>query len=597
MVSKKRFLKEKFAASIILFLLISLIALIPQANGAGFPQKGAVGKTAMISTTEVETTKIVLDLLKKGWNAVDAAIATQFLMGVYEPGMTGIGGFGFEATIYWAKTGEISELMAGGRAPAKASANMFKVVPGAEPGLPPKVQERANVIGYKAPLVPPIVKGLHELHKKYGTRSWKELIDPAIKVAEEGFEASLTYLHDLKEAEEVLKMFPASVALYLPGGKIPEKGQKIFNKDLAKTMHKIAEQGPDVFYNGEIADAVVNYLQKNGGIINQEDFSVPRLEERKLSSFTYRGYRVLVAPNLGGSALAEIMNILSNFDLKRMGYQTPESLHVIIEAMKLAFADRYVYAADTDTVATPLDGMMSWIYGRDQARRIDLKKAQIFKPGDPWLYQNIGKNLVKSASRENIKFAMGPGSHETTQYDIVDQYGNIVVMITSLRSVFGSGVTVPGTGFILNNGMALFDPRPGTNNSIAPHKAPLANGAQVLVLKDNKPFLAMGAPGGRAIITATAQVLINLLDYGMSLQDAIDAPRVHSEAVGKLVLMESRIPETARKELEKKGHEIRLLQDYHPIAFARIQAIQINPESGLLFGGSDPRVNGAAMGY
>jgi gamma-glutamyltranspeptidase/glutathione hydrolase len=386
------------------------------------------------------------------------------------------------------------------------------------------------------------------------------------------------------------------VEIFLPEGKIPDLGQKILNKDLAKTMKIIAEKGPDVFYQGEIADSILHELQQHGGIITKEDFSVPKLEEKKLSCFTYRGHRILVAPNLGGSALAEILNIASNFDLSRMGYQSPESLHVLIEAMKLAFTDRYVYAADMDSVATAIDGMFSWVYGRDQARRIDLQKSQIFKPGDPWLYQSIGKNLVKSANAENVKVAMGAGAHETTQFDIVDQYGNIVVFITSLRSNFGSGVTVPGKGFVLNNGMALFDPRPGNNNSIAPHKAPLANGAQVIVLKDNKPFLAMGAPGGRGIITATAQVLINMFDYGMNLQDAIDAPRVHSEAVGKLVAVEPRIPETTRKVLENMGHQIKVFPDYHPY-FAVMEAIQLNPESGLLFGASDPRKNGAAMGY
>jgi len=592
---KKGFLKAIWETAIFVIIVAVCSA---SANGAGYPQKGAVGKTAMVSTTDKETTRIVLDLLQKGWNAVDAAIATQFLMGVYEPGMTGMGGFGFEATIFWAKDDEITEFLAFGRAPGKARADMFKIVPGIEPGLPAKVAERANVVGYKAPLVPPILRGLYELNKKYGTRPWKELVEPAIKVAEEGFEASPKYVQDLKDAEAILKMFPASTELYLPGGKTPEKGQKIFNKDLAKTMRMIAEKGPDVFYKGEIAEAITGYLQKNGGIIHREDFSVPRLEERKLSSFTYRGHRILINPSLGGSALAEIMNILSNYDLRRMGYQTADSLHVIIEAMKLAFTDRYVYAADPEAVPTALDGMMAWSYGRDQAKRIDLKKAQTFTPGNPWPYQSIGRDLVKSAKQQNIKMAMGPGAHETTQYDIVDQYGNIVVMITSLRSNFGSGVTAPGTGFVLNNGMALFDPRPGTNNSIAPFKAPLANGAQVIVLnKDEKPILAMGAPGGRAIITATALVLSNMLDYGMSLQDAIDAARIHSEAVGKIVLMESRIPEAIRKELERRGHEIKVLPDFHPIAFARMQAIQLNPETGLLFGSSDPRVNGAAMGY
>lgn len=596
MSSARRFSRGRFWTCFLLAFLISSSMFVCHSNGSGFPHKGAVATTAMVTTTEAQTTKIVLDLLKKGWTAVDAAIATQFLMGVYEPGMTGLGGFGFEITIYSAKRQEITEFIAMGKAPSKSSADMFEVVPGEEPGLPAKVKERANVIGHRAPLVPPMVRGLFELHKKYATKSWKELIEPAITVAETGFEATQPYIDNLKAAEKVLRTFPASVQAFLPEGKVPDLGQKIFNKDLAKSMKIISEKGPDVFYQGEIADSILNELKQHGGIITKEDFSVPKLEEKKLSSFTYRGHRILVAPNMGGSALAEILNIASNFDLRGMGYQSPQSLHILIEAMKLAFTDRYVYAADMDSVATAIDGMFSWVYGRDQARRIDLQRSQIFKPGDPWAYQSIGKKLVKSAYAEGVKVAMGAGDHETTQFNIVDQYGNIVLFITSLRSNFGSGVAVPGMGFVLNNGMALFDPRPGSNNSIASHKAPLANGAQVIVFKDNRPFLAMGAPGGRGIITATAQVLINVLDYGMSLQDAIDSPRVHSEAVEKLVTVEARIPETTRKALENMGHQIKVFPDYHPY-FAVMEAIQLNPESGLLFGASDPRKNGAAMGY
>lgn len=592
MFSKKMLFKVPIMT---IFIICFSVLISHQAKGVEYPQKGVVAKTAMVATPTKATTKIVLDLLKKGWNAVDAAIATQFLMGVRVPGATGIGGKSVSVTIYWAKTGEFTQLEAIAIAPERASATMFEIEPGLEPGLPGKVKDRANVIGYKAICVPAPVKGLYEAHKKYGTQSWESLIEPAIRLAEEGFVATEPYVEALKTAEKNLRMFPGSAALYLPGGKIPEIGQRIFNKDLAKTLRKIADQGPDVFYKGEIADSIVSYLQKNGGIITKKDFLAPKLGEGKLFSFTYGGYRFFVKPNEGGSTLAEILNILSNFDLRRMVYQTPESLHIIIEAMKLAFTDRYAYAGDPGTAITPLDGMVSWIYGWDQAKRIDLQKAQIFNPGDPWPYQNVGKNLSKSLTTEKIKSVMGSGDH-TTQYDIVDQYGNIVITSTSNRSGFGSGVVVPGTGFVLNDQMGLFDPAPGNPNSIAPFKIPLANGCQVIVTKNNKPFLALGAPGGRRIITSELQVLINMINYGMSLQDAIDAPRVHCEAIGKEVCVESRIPEVVRKELEKKGHKIKLFKDYDEF-FALVQAVQIDTESGLLFGGSDPRTDGAAMGF
>lgn len=591
-------LKIKKVIIVLLTILFCSLILLSNCFSFPYPQKEVVGKNVMVCTTNDRTTKIVFDLLKKGWNVVDAAVAANFLMGVYEPAMTGIGGFLVRADIYWAKTGEVISTRGFARAPEKATPDMFEIVPGVEPGLPAKVKDRANVTGFKAPCVPPHIAFLYSLQKKYGTKPWEEVLSPAIKVAEEGFEVTERYVDFYTSFDDVerLKPYPYSVELFLPGGKIPAVGQKIVFKDLAQTMRKIAKGGPDVFYKGEIADTIVNYLQKNGGIITKNDFLIPRAEYLKPSvSIDYRGYRILgLAENHGGSATAQILNILSNFNLKELGYMTPKSIHVMLEAMKIAFTDRFYYSADRLQVPVPLDGLMSWGYGLAQARRIDMNKAQIFERGDPWAYQSIGKELTKSPSLKEIKASMASGDHETTEYVMVDQYGNVLVMVTSLRSTFGSAVSVPGTGLLLNNAMALFDPRPGTNNSIAPFKLPLSNCVQFIVFKDGRPILAIGAPGGRWIITGIAQVLINIIDYGMSLQNAVDAPRVHAEADGNVVNMEARIPESVRKSLKSMGHEVQPWKDYFP--WPVVQVIKMDPTSGLLFGYSDTRAQGAAMG-
>ena len=295
-----------------------------------------------------------------------------------------------------------------------------------------------------------------------------------------------------------------------------------------------------------------------------------------------------------------MLNILAAFDLRAMGHNTAASLHVFIESLKLAFIDRYEYSADRDLVPVPYDGMMSWAYGRERAKLIDTEQAQIFEPGEPWKYEASGYKLYTSdATRATASPAQsfrGSGEEDTTFLCAADSDGNLLLLTTSLLRGFGSKVTVPGLGITLNSSMYSLNPRPGHPLSIAPFKRALRNSGPVIVVRDDEPYMILSAPGGRRIMTAILRTLTNVIDYGMGIQAAIDAPRIHSEANLYEVLMEERIPEEVRAELERLGHEIVVRPPYSG-GFALVQGILVDVESGLMYGGSDPRTHGGARGY
>jgi gamma-glutamyltranspeptidase/glutathione hydrolase len=265
---------------------------------------------------------------------------------------------------------------------------MFEVL-GKPPGHPGdvwrvKVKDDANRLGFRAMFAPSTVAGYWYLVKNYGTLSWKEVMAPAIKVAEEGFIADELYVNAVKASADLLKGFPGSAEMYMPGGKLPQIGERIVFQDLARTLKKLAEEGEDAFYKGEIADKIVQYVQKNGGILTKEDFTSYRVEVSPLKASQYRGHTILTYPQASnGSTIAEVLNILSTFDLRKMGFDTVESVHVFIEALKLAFIDRYEYVGDRDFVPVPYDGLMEWGYGRERAKQINMKNAQLFKPRIP----------------------------------------------------------------------------------------------------------------------------------------------------------------------------------------------------------------------
>ena len=597
-----------------IFVALLLCILMPRNSDAWFQyyrsQKEAVGMNGVVASCDDRATEEGLRVLREGGNAVDAAVTIAFLMAVYEPYNSGLGGHGGHMAFYEAKTGRYVAIDASARAPARAKADMFEVVrnPPGHRGDVWRVQVNGdeNHTGFRAMFAPSTVAGYWHLVQSYGTLSWEEVLRPAIRVAENGFIADELYVRAVSNAEASLEKFPGSRDMFLPGGQLPQVGDRIVYKDLANTLRRLSHGGRDLFYEGEIASEIVDYVQKNGGILSIEDFKGYEVEVSPLVASQYRGYTVLTYPqSSNGATIAEALNILAAFDLHGMGFNTTDATHVFIEALKLAFIDRYEYSSDRDLVPVPYDGMMSWAYGRDRARLIDMQISKIFEPGDPWAYEASGYKLYEGLAgfkREDAEGLSpsesfrGDGSEDTTFLCVADRHGNLLLLTTSLLRGFGSKVTVPGLGITLNSSMYSLNPRPGHPLSIAPLKRNLRNSGPVIVVKEGEPYMILSAPGGRRIITAVLRTLVNVIDYGMGIQAAIDAPRIHSEANLYEVLMEDRVPEQVRAELSRMGHEIVLRPSYSS-GFALMQGIQIDLVSGLKFGGSDPRTHGGARGY
>lgn len=586
-------------------VLIILAAEVPSHSANYYrQQKEVVALNGAVASADDRATEVGLDVLKKGGNAVDAAVTIAFLMAVYEPYNSGVGGHGGQMALYLAKTGEYLAIDSSTRAPAKARPDMFEVI-----GTPPdnpgdnwrvKVKDQANDVGFRAMFAPSTVAGYWYLVKHYGTLPWQEIIAPAIKVAEEGFIADELYVRAVHGNAASLAQFEGSAEMYMPGGREPKVGDRIIFKDLASTLKAIADGGVDAFYKGPIADKIVDYVQHHGGILTKEDFTSYEVEVSPLVASQYRGYTILTYPQgSNGSAIAEALNVLGSFELAKMPFDSVQAVHTFIEALNLAFIDRYEYVGDRDFVPVPFDGLMAWGYGRERAKLIDASRAQIFPPGNPWKYDANGRKLFdqekKGPSNQNSKYRPA-GQEDTTFMCAADKQGNLLLLTTSNQSSFGSKVTVPGLGITLNSSMNNMNPIPGHPLSIAPFKRVLRNSGPVIVVKGNKPYMIVSAPGGRPIISAILRTLTNVLDYGMGIQAAIDAPRIHSEANLYEVQMESRIPADVRATLTQMGHQI-VVTDPYSTNFALVQGIIIDPDSKLIFAGSDPRTHGGARGY
>ncbi len=601
-----------------LLLVFSLVYLgsTSVALGAYYyrAQKEVVATNGLVASCDDRATEAGLQVLKKGGNAIDAALTIAFLMAVYEPYNSGLGGHGGHMALYSAKTGNYLSIDASTRCPVRSKPDMFLAEITKRPAGHAadaeqfRAKDDATWTGYRAMFAPSTVAGYWYLWKNYATMPWKELMGPAIKVAEEGFIADELYVNSVKENAKRLKRFPGSAEMYLPNGQFPKTGDRIIFEDLAKTLRKIAEGGRDVFYKGEIADQIVDYVQKNGGILSKEDFTSYEVEVTPLLPTHYKGNTILLYPqSSNGAIIAEVLNILAQFDRRKMGFNSVDAIHVFIEALKLGFIDRYEYSGDRDFTPVPYDGMMSWAYGRERARFIDMKKAQLFQPGDPWKYQASGSKIFEKRKQtgfflpksvnNRVQLAYNAkGDTDTTFLCAADRYGNLLLLTTSLSGSFGSAVTVPGLGVTLNNTMRSMVPIPGHPLSIGPSKRGMRNSGPAIVIKDNKPYMLLSAPGGRRIITSMLQTLTNVLDYGMGIQAAIDAPRIHHEANLYEVIMEDRIPEGVRKKLEEMGHKIVVAPGFDT-GYAKVQGILIDPESGLMFGGSEPRTHGGARGF
>ena len=529
------------------------------------------GKNGVVSTGKYEASKIGADIIEAGGNAVDAAVAVGFALGVCEPQSSGIGGGGF-MLIHSADTGENVFVDIREPAPAKAEPGMWPVDEEGE------LTDDTKWLGGPSVGVPGEVKGLLYALDTYGTMTREQVMNPSIKMAEEGYEVSAVLNRDMMEEFEVLTRFKACGDIYLKDGYPYSVGDVIKNPDLAKTLTMIRDNGADAFYKGEVAEAMVKAVQESGGILTMEDLAGYDIKLRTPVSGTYRGYEILSSPppSSGGTTIVEILNILENFDVKGMGHNSKEHLHVLTEAMKMAYKDRGFFAADTDFIEVPLTGMASKEYAKELASQIDLEKAQVFEHGDAWAYE----------------------SPQTTHYSIMDKQGNIVAVTKTVNYVFGSGIVPEGYGFIMNDEMDDFDAEVGTANEVQPGKRPMSSMSPTIILKDGKPVMTIGAPGSQRIISGVAQVISNVIDFDMDIQDAISAPRIHAGSdwttSDETIMIETRIDKNVIEGLKAMGHPVLETGDW--MDYPCVQAVEMLPD-GTLRGGADPRRDGKAVGY
>jgi gamma-glutamyltranspeptidase/glutathione hydrolase len=565
----------KMISHLFLSALILLVVLPPISGRQALGEQGLSPpppefKSGVIAAAHPLASEVGVEILRKGGNAVDAAIATAFALGVVEPNASGIGGGGF-MLIYLPKVlgPKVVTIDYREMAPAKATAAMFL-----------KWGVEQMKIGPRSVGVPGTVAGLTLALQTYGTMALKDVLEPAIQLAEQGFPVTKLLNSMMVNNAPKLSRFPAAAKIYLKNGRPFKVGVRLYQKDLAETYRLIAAQGQEVFYQGAIAEAIAKEMQRSGGLINREDLANYRAVVRPPVEGNYRGYEIISMgpPSSGGTQVLELLNILEGYDMARLGLNSPEGIEIMAETMKRAFSDRAKYMGDLDFVKIPLAELLS----KEHAEK--LRKGMKIK-----LKTHLQGKLITG------NFAPQE-SDQTTHLSVADKDGNLVALSQSIDAFFGSGVVVPRTGILLNDGMGDFALQPGGPNSIEPGKRPLSNMAPTLVFKNGRPYLAIGMPGGTRITSALAQVLMNLIDHQLTLQEAINAPRIHRNTVTGELLLESRITQKVRNALARKGYPIVLKKDFD-IYLGGAQAVMIDVKTGMLSGAADPRREGTVSGY
>ena len=507
-------------------------------------------RSGMVASAHPLASRVGIEILKRGGNAVDAAVATAFALGVVEPFASGIGGGGF-MLIYPGKNKEVITIDYRERAPLAARAGMYPSSGGQWTG--DRMKE-----GLLAVAVPGTVAGLTLALSRYGTMDLKTVMAPSIEIAEKGYKVSKLLNSMMATNSQKLLKFPVSARIYLKNGRPYRVGDSLSLKDLAGVYRLIMENGPDVFYKGALAERIEKQMKSGGGLITKEDLAAYQPVLRPPVRGNHQGYDIfsMGPPSSGGTCIIELLNILGSHDIAGLGFDSPESISLMAEAMKEVFSDRAKFMGDPDFTKVPLDTLLS----REHAR-------------------SLSSHL----------------SNQTSHLSVADSEENMVALTQTINSFFGSGVVVPGTGILLNDEMNDFDPGENGPNSIKPGKRPLSSMSPTLVLKDGRPYLTIGTPGATRIITALTQVLMNLIDHKMTIQKAIDAPRIHCEG-DKEIFMESRIPKKVRDVLTHRGYRLIIKEDFD-LYFGGVQAVRIDPKTGTLQGAADPRREGSAIGF
>jgi len=529
-------------------------------------KKSVSGSKGVITANNLIGAAAGAEMLAMGGNALDAAIATLFTLNVVEPMMVGLFGAGWMNIRLADGTSIIIDDYS--VAPAAAAPDMYKPVSDTWPDYL-ETEGKKNRVGYLSIGVPGTLKGWSEVIERWGNLDLQAVMQPAIRHAEEGFLPSDYLCESIRSEAESIVKFPETARIFMPNGKPPGRSDRILQPELAESLRAIAKEGPDVLYNGALGQTIVDDIQKNGGIMTTADLKAYRTIQRDPVFGTYRGYELTVPPPpcSGGVHILQILHLLESFDIKSTGFGTTDMIHLLAECFKIAFADRTAYMGDPDRVEVPVDWLVSPSYGARRSKEIDLKRAAFPGAGTPV-----------------------PGEPNcTTHVTTADAEGNVAAITQTIHELFGSKAMASGTGIMLNNTMQMFDPHPGHPNSVAPGMRTVSSQSPTIVSKNGKPAFALGAPGGLKIFPIVAQAIVNIIDHGMSIQEAFEAPRVWTK--GQELEVEAAVPPAVRRELNVRGHDVREAVTVG----GGMNGVLFDHETGTLTGTACWRADGGAV--
>ncbi len=571
-------------ASVALTLIASLFLVsIGSITTHAASREPVRARHGIVASTNEIASKVGVDIMRRGGNAVDAAIAVAFALAVTHPAAGNLGGGGF--MMVRLKDGRATAIDYREMAPAAATRNIYldkngNVIEG----------DGGSIEGYRAAGVPGTVRGMELALKKYGSGrlSWPQLIEPARRLAANGFTVTYTLARGLRGSREYLSKYPETKRIYLNGGKFYNEGDRFVQPDLAATFARLQQRGPNEFYTGQTAQLIAADMKRHHGLLTLDDLRGYVAKERQPLRGNYRGYEVISMPppSSGGAVLIEMLNILEGYDFKKMDWASSDRYHLMTEAMRRAFADRAEYMGDTDYVKVPIAGLVDKKYA-----------AQ--------LRNNINPERASSSEQVKAGKPLGYESEETTHFTVVDAEGNAVSNTYTLNNSYGSAVVAKGTGLIMNDEMDDFAAKPGTanlygliqgeRNAVAPHKRPLSAMTPTFVLrKDGTLWFTVGSPGGPTIINTVLDVITNVVDYGMNIQQAIDAPRIHHQWLpDELVFEPYGLSGDTQNALAGRGHKLA-----KPRYLGDCEGIMIEEKTGMRLGATDPRrSDGLAVGY
>ena len=578
-------IKKTVSALLCFALLVSFTATPSRLRSSTSTQAASRppvrGKHGMVSSVSEIASQVGVDVLKRGGNAVDAAVAVGLALAVVWPSAGNLGGGGF--MVIRQANGKATAIDYREMAPAAAHRNVYLDEKG-------EYVAESSTYGHAAAGVPGTVAGLSYALEKYGTMKWADVAKPARQLAAEGFPVWYQLERSLKNASKQLSRYPETNRIFLRDGKPYETGEIFKQPELAAVFERMIKRGPREFYEGKTAQLIEESMRRaaNGGKVwmTVEDLKNYKAVEREPLRGVYRGHEIITMPppSSGGVAMIEMLNILERYDLKSMGAGSSQAIHVMVEAMRRAFADRAQFLGDPDFVKVPVAGLVSRKYADKLAATIDLERAstsQDVRSGDPLAYE----------------------SEETTHFTVVDKDGNVASNTYTINDSFGNKITVEGAGFLLNNEMDDFAPKPGAPNAygliqgeanaVTARKRPLSSMTPTIVLNDGKLLFAVGSPGGPTIINTVTQVIVNIIDHGMNIQQAIDWPRVHHQWMPDQIVYEpyGLVPDVLNR-LKSMGHQFgnqRYMGD--------AEGVMIEVMTDVRLGGSDPRLDGKSIGY